>query len=286
MSKRSYYPGLNPVNPVHRIFNYIVLIMISIIIIYPMLVVFMVAFKTQNEMWEKMAYELPDSFLYLENFKIFIKRSNFLVALKNTIILAVVPTFAMVIMGTMIAYIVTRFQFVLKKTIMALFIGATFIPPVTTVIAQFVIIKNLGLYNTLSAGLVLYSAAGIIEIYIFIQHMENIPISLDESALIDGASYFQIYRKVILPLMTPAIATATILRVIYVYNDIIVPRFFMPSARNHTLVTGFMKFTADRSAQWEIVGAGVIMLLVPATIIYIFIQRFLIAGLTQGSVKS
>jgi multiple sugar transport system permease protein len=282
---KTFVRGLNPRNPLHRGFNYMLLILLTIIVFLPMIIVFLVSFKTNQEYMTTDFLTLPHSFFNFDNYINFIKKAKLGVALRNEIILIVIPTFATVVFGSMVAYVVTRFDFKMKKYVLLGFIIASLIPPITVQVAQFQVIKALGLFNTIFAGLLIYSSAGVVEIYIFIQQMEKIPKSLDEAALVEGATYFQIYRKIIFPLMKPAIATVTILRSIYIYNDMIMPYLIMPGRNLRTIVTAFLNFTYDRVSMWNIMGAGITAIMLPIVILYIFIQRFIFSGITSGAVK-
>ncbi len=277
--------GIHATNPIHIAFNYILLILLSAMVIMPMLIVFIVSFKTNNEYISTDILKLPNSFLNFENYRVIIQEAKLLSGLKNTLIMVIVPTFITVIMGTMVAYVVTRFDFWGKKLVLGLFVLSSLIPYIIMQIGQFAVIKNLGIFNTRYAGLLIYAAAGVVEIYIFIQHIEKIPVALDESALIEGASFFRIYRSIILPLSKPAIATVVILRALFIYNDMVMPYLLMPKQSLRTIVTCFLNYSYDNVSQWNIMGAGIITILLPAVTIYIFIQRYIFAGITDGAVK-
>ncbi len=112
----------------------------------------------------------------------------------------------------MTAYAIDRFDFRAKKPVMALFLIATLVPGVTTQVATFQVVNSFGLFNSLWAPVLLYMGTGIVSIYIFLQFIRGIPVSLDEAARLDGANSFTIYRKIILPLLKPAIATVVIIK--------------------------------------------------------------------------
>src|SRR5690606_11779424 len=121
--------------------------------------------------------------------------------------------------GSMIAYVLNRFKFKGSALLMGAFLLATLIPAVTTQVATFQIISFLGVFNTRWAAILLYLGTDIIAVYIFVQFMQNISNSLDESAMLDGASYWDIYTRIILPLLKPAIVTVIIIKGVNVYND-------------------------------------------------------------------
>ncbi len=265
--------------------NYILLAVVVLVIFLPMFIVFNISFKTNQEYLYSAFYALPESFLNLANYQLVIEKGKILLGFKNTVLLSVVAIIGSISMGTMVAFALGRFKFKLKKVIMNAFLVSTIIPSITTQVATFTVIKNLGLYNTLYAGMILYIATDIVQIYIFLQFVGKIPYELDESALVDGASFFRIYRSIILPQLKPAIATACILKLINVYNDMFTPYLYMPKSSLRTVTTSLMLFSYDRNSQWNVMAAGIIALMIPTLIVYLFLQKYIISGMTSGAVK-
>lgn len=278
--------GLVVQNRFLRVTNYILLMIFILIVIVPIMIVFLTSFKTNKEYLYTKIWDLPKSFFNFENYKIYFERGRYADGMKNVTIMIVVSLIASVIMGTMVSFVMTRFEFRLKKAILGLYIFAAIIPGTTTAVATFTIIKSLHLYNNLGAGCLLYSATGVLDIYLFMQFMKGIPIELDESAMLDGASYFQIYRSIILPLMIPAISTVSILKVVWIYNDYFIPITYMPKMSLMTVSTGLKIFSTDRITQWNVMAAGIISVMLPTLIVYLFAQKYIIAGALEGSVKS
>jgi multiple sugar transport system permease protein len=185
----------------------------------------------------------------------------------------------------MAAYALSRFSFRGRGLILGGYALATAIPFVTTQVATFSIIQALNLVNTLWAAIVLYSSISVIELFLFIQFIEKIPVELDESAMLDGASYLKIYWSIILPHLKPAITTVVILKGLSIYNDFLVPYLYMNRPELRTISTALLRFTYDVSTQYNLVGAGVIMVMLPTILLYLFLQRYIIAGVIEGSVK-
>ncbi len=231
-------------------------------------------------------WDFPQNLLNFENFKIYAQKGKMITGLKNVAIMTSIALASTIIMGTMVAYVITRFNFRGKSILLFSFILASILPQTTTAIATFTIIRDMGLYNTIWAGSLLYSAAGVLEVYIFMQFMYKVPLELDQSARIDGSSYWRVYRSIILPLLRPAIATISILKIVNIYNDFFIPVLYMPSPKLSTITYGLYLFTSDRVSQWNIMSAGMISVLLPTLIIYLFMQRFIISGVAEGSVKS
>ena len=284
---KSVYSALDVKNPVVRVFNYILLISAVILILMPMFILVVNSFKGDREYMYSGVFQLPKSFFDFENYKDVILNAKLFIAFKNTFYLVVVSTAGSVIFGTMVAYAVGRFNFKFKQWILAAFLISISIPSITTQIATFSIIKDLGLYNTIFAPILIYLGSDVIQIYIFLQFLSKIPVDIDESAMIDGASYFKIYRSILLPQMKPAIATCVILKAIGIYNDMYIQYLYMPSSDLRTVSTAIMMFhNSAKDAQWNIMSAAMILTLIPTIIIYLFSQKFILAGITDGAIKA
>lgn len=270
---------------IFKFVNYVILIFFSIIILFPILIVFNVSFKTQLEYASTRALQIAESYLNLDNYFFFLQSTDFGLAFKNTMIILFLSVTLSVTMSSMVAYVIDRFDFKMKNVILLGFLIGIIIPTITTQVALFTVIKSLNLYNTIFACVILYSAADAIQIYIFLQFMSGIPRSLDESAYMDGASYFGTFTKIILPQLKPAIATAVVIKTIWVYNDMLYPYLYMPNPELKTITMSLYSFGMARNAQWSIMGAGVMVVMLPTLLLYLLLQKHIISGITQGSVK-
>lgn len=284
---RKYQPSnmMAPKSQFIRILNYILLVGFVILLITPIIIVFFASFKSNEEYMYTSFMQPPESFLNMENYKLVFTAGKMLTGFKNTLLLAVVAVVGSSVMGSMVAYVLGRMEFRGKRLIMNLFTVAIMIPSITTQVAVFTVIQSMGVYNTIFAGMILYIATDIVQIYILLQYTRSIPKELDESALIDGAGYFGIYSRIILPLMKPALFTAAILKFVGVYNDMFIPMIYMPKSSLRTVTTSIMSFSYDKSSQWNIMAAAILVVLVPVLIVYLFCQKYIISGVTDGAVK-
>lgn len=266
-------------------FNYTLLI-ISVLIIYmPLLAVLSTSFKSDKEFLNSDVFNLPENFLYLENFKYMFTKGGILTGYYNSFILCLVSVLISVILGSMVAFVVCRFKNTFTRIVLNAYIMSIMIPFVTTQVAIFGIIKALGMYNTIYAGILLYAGTDIMSIYIFIQFINKIPVELDESGMMDGAGYFRIFWSIILPMLKPAMATVAILKILNVYNDMFIPQLYMPSSKLKTVSTAIMGFASERTASWPIVAAGIMVALIPTVIIFLFLQKYIVSGVAAGAVK-
>jgi ABC-type glycerol-3-phosphate transport system permease component len=265
-------------------FKYLALAVMAAIMILPILVILMGSLKSSTEFANSGPFDLPKA-LDLSSYVTAIVKGKMLLGFGNTFILILFTAIGTVFTGTMSAYVLHRFDFKGKKIVMGLFMLLTLIPGITAQVATFKIVTALGLYNTRMAGIILSVGTDVVALYVFLQFLESIPKSLDESAIIDGAGYFRVYFRIILPLLTPATVTVLIIKCINVYNDFYTPYLYMPKASLQVISTALFKFKGPYGAQWEIICAGVMLALIPTLIAFILLQKRIYNGLIKGAVK-
>ncbi|MEI7032845.1 carbohydrate ABC transporter permease [Streptomyces pratensis] len=265
--------------------KYLSLLLASAVVLVPLVVVLLTSLKTETEVANNGPLSLPGDWFNFANYATAIEQGAMLRAFGNTTLILVVSTAGTVLIGSMTAYAIDRFQFRLKRPVMALFLLATLVPSVTTQVATFQVIDELGAFNTRWAPILLYTGTDIVSIYIFLQFIRSIPVSLDEAARIDGANSWTIYRRIILPMLRPAIATVVIVKGIAIYNDFYVPFLYMPDPELGTISTALFRFKGPFGAHWETISAGTIVVIVPTLIVFLALQRFIYSGFAAGSTK-
>jgi multiple sugar transport system permease protein len=256
------------------------------IVLAPILLTLFAAFKTRADMATTSPLFLPDwNRITFDNFKEVLADKYLLLGFKNTGIILVVSIFFNVMFGTITAFIIERFQFRGKKIVVSIFFIGMLIPNFVTEIARFRIIQGLHLYNTLGAPIVIYVASDLMQLYIYRQFLSGISVSLDEAALLDGCSYFGLFTRIIFPLLSPATATVCIIKAINIINDMYIPYLYMPKNKLRTLTTYIMNFANAQQGSWQLLAAGIIIVMISTIIIYVFFQKYILAGVTAGAVK-
>lgn len=263
--------------------KYVVLLLASFIVLFPPYVVVVNAFKQGNEGNDPFA--LPHSFLNFDNFRVVIERTHLWHSFGNTVYIIGLSLIGNVVLGTMMAYCLGRLEFKGKKLVLGAFLFATIVPTITTQVVVFSVIKWMGLYNSLYAPVILFIGADVIQIYIYLQFIRNIPYELDESAMMDGASLFRIYRSIIFPLLGPATATLIILKTINIYNELYIPFLYMPKTSLAVVSTSIMRFASNNQAEWGYICAIILLIMIPTVVLYLFLQRYIFSGVTNGAVK-
>ena len=261
------------------------LVMVAIVLA-PIVLVLFAAFKTKADMVKISPLLLPPKSRFtLENFRKVLNDKYLLVGFKNTGIILVISIFFNVLFGTITAFIIERFQFRFKKIIVGLFFAGMLIPTFVTEIARFKIINGLGLYNSLGAPIIIYVASDLMQLYIYRQFISTLPVSLDASALLDGCGYFELFVRIIFPLLAPATATVIIIKAINIINDMYIPYLYMPKNGLRTLTTFLMNYANAQQGSWQSLAAGIIIIMLPTILIYLFFQKYILAGIAAGAVK-
>ncbi len=265
--------------------KYLSLVTGCMVVMLPLLLILLASFKTDQEFYNTPVFSLPSNFLNFQNFTQAFTGGLMLQGFGNTAIILVFSCTGTILIGTMTAYVLSRFDFRFNSIVSGLFLLAALIPGVSTQVATFQIVSALGMFNKISSNIVLNLGTDVISIYIFLQFLNGIPRDLDEAALIDGASFFEVYWKVILPLLIPAIATVLIIKVVAIYNDFYTPFLYMPGKGLGTISTSLFRFIGPYNAHWEIICAGVVITIIPTLIIFLLLQKYIYNGLTQGAVR-
>ena len=265
--------------------KYLSLVLASLVVLVPLVVVLFAAFKTRGEYSTTGPLTPPRNWLNLDNFATAWNEGRMLRGFVNTTVILLVSLTGTVLVGTLAAYAISRFAFPFKRLVLGLFLVAALVPGVTTQVATYQIVKSMGLVNSLGSAMVLFMGTDVVSIYIFLQFIQSIPRSLDEAAVIDGASRFTVYRRIILPLMKPAIATVVIIKGIAIYNEFYIPFLYLRSPNLNVISTALFRFKGPHGAEWETIAACTMIVILPTVVIFLLLQRFIYNGVTAGSTK-
>ncbi|EHS54933.1 carbohydrate ABC transporter permease [Paenibacillus kribbensis] len=265
--------------------KYAALLLGAFVALLPIIVILFASLKTKAEYAATSPLTPPVNWLNWANYTKAFVNGNMLTGFVNTAFILLVSIIGATLTGSMIAYILNRFKFKGKSLMLGAFLLATLIPGVTTQVSTFQIINKLELFNTPWAAILLYLGTDIIAVYIFLQFLDSIAVALDESAMLDGASYLTIYWRIILPLLKPAIVTVIIIKGVNIYNDFYTPFLYMPKTSLQVISTALFKFKGPYGSQWEVISAGIIIAIIPTLIAFLSLQKYIYNGFAQGSVK-
>lgn len=266
--------------------KYFSLVFFSFVAVLPVVSCAITAFKTDTEYQQTNVMVPPENWLNFDNFVQAFQKANMGRAFINSVIILVCVLVISVFVGTQLAYVLNRFKFPGNNLIRNLFLFATLLPGVAMQVSVYEIMTNLHFINSLFGYIVMMCGTDVISIYIYIQFFENISVSLDESAIVDGASYFTIFYRILLPLLKPAIVTSCILKGVGTYNEYYAANLYLQDKKKFpTVATSLYTFVGPLGSKYNLICAGVIISLLPALILFITCQKQIYSGLTSGAVK-
>lgn len=266
--------------------KYLLLIFAAFVALVPIVSCVVTAFKTPEEYAATSVMTAPKSWLYFENFKTAWQQANMGHAFINSFLVLICVLAGSVLISSMLAYVLNRFQFPGNGLIRNLFMIATLIPGIATQVTVYQIMTALRLVNSLPGYIILMMGTDVITIYIFLQFFENLSVSLDESAILDGCSYFGVFFKILLPLLKPAIVTSAILKGVSTYNEYYMANLYLQDKTKYQVVsTSLYVFSGPMGSQYNYICAGVLITIIPALIIFLLCQDQIYSGMAAGAVK-
>lgn len=272
-----------------RILQYGTLVLFSLMVLLPLWSVFAGSFKTPLEYINSNHSAPPQNWLNFQNYADVLWPSYGLPlgwAFFNTLFVMICSIILLVLFGSMTAFVLNRFSFRGRYLILGLYGALVAVPSILTPVSTFQVLAFFGLANSRWALIVLYSGADIVSLLIFIQFMRNISTEIDDSARVEGANYFQIFFRLILPMLSPAITTVVILRCVYIYNDFVLPFLYASRPTENTVSMMLYNFAGITSTTSQaVIMAAVVLVILPTLIGFFVLQRYIYSGITQGSVK-
>ena len=269
-----------------NIAKYVLLIFAAFTALVPIVSCVITAFKTEEEYANTNVMTMPESWLNFDNFATVWEKADMGHAFLNSFIVLICVLAGSVMISSMLAYVLNRFRFPGNTLIRNLFTIATLIPGIATQVTVYQIMTALNLVNSLPGYIILMMGTDVITIYIFLQFFENLPVSLDESAILDGCSYFGVFFKILLPLLKPAIVTSAILKGVSTYNEYYMANLYLQDKTKYQVVsTSLFVFTGPLGSQYNYICAGVIITIIPALIIFLLCQDQIYSGMAAGAVK-
>lgn len=266
--------------------KYVLLISAAFVSLVPIVSCVITAFKTEEEYANTSVMTLPESWLYFENFIVAWQEADMGRAFLNSFIILICVLTGSVLISSMLAYVLNRFKFHGNTLIRNLFTIATLIPGIATQVTVYQIMTALHLVNSMPGYIILMMGTDVITIYIFLQFFENLPVSLDESAILDGCSYFGVFFKILLPLLKPAVVTSAILKGVSTYNEYYMANLYLQDKNKYQVVsTSLYVFSGPMGSQYNYICAGVLITIIPALIIFLLCQNQIYSGMAAGAVK-
>ncbi|OBZ13163.1 carbohydrate ABC transporter permease [Bacillus sp. FJAT-26390] len=266
-----------------RLPKYIAALLIVIVHIIPFYLLVNMAFKPSSDLSSKWA---PSSTLYFGNFVDAWERAGLDTALINNMIITVCTMLLGILIGSMASYPLSRYKSKLNQVVYMVCVSCLVVPGLTILVPLYRLVVDVGGVNTHWA-IILVHVTFILPMTIFLYagFVSSIPKELDEAALIDGCNHFEIFYRIIFPLLKPITATVVIILGMQVWNDYQFSVFFLQNVHYRTIPVALSSFISQFQSNISWVAAGCLIAMMPMTIIYMFFQKYFIKGMADGAIK-
>jgi len=266
-----------------KILLYVVLIALALFTLIPFVWMLSSSLKLDREVFTYPIRWIPETF-HWENYKLIWTKVPLLTYFKNTAIIAILVTFIQTLTSSFAAYAFAKLQFRGRNVLFICYVATIAVPWQTYMLPQFILMRSMGLYDTLWAIVVLqsFSAFGV---FLMRQFYQGIPTELCEAARIDGLSEYGIWARVMLPLSRAAIATLVIFTFVGTWNDYMGPMIYLTRDVNKTVQVGLRRFIQENSSDYHLIMAVSVCSLLPVSIVFLALQKYFIQGIATTGLK-
>lgn len=261
--------------------GYVILGLLALIYLIPLAFVFQVSLMSSRQ-FALNAASFPDPVLWSNYPEAWVKGS-FERYFLNTIIYTVSVVAGTLTFATLAAFPIARAHVRGSNGLYILFLSGILLP--AGIIPQFFVMQQVGIYDTRIGYILLWWSRIALPIFVLTGFIKTIPSELDDAAAIDGCPYIRYIFQIIVPLLRPALSVVGLIVAIRVWNDVIGPVIFLPSNSIKPISAGLLQFFAEFAAQWTLIAAAIAITASPLVLLYLFTQRYIIAGMTSGALK-
>ncbi len=256
-----------------------------VVFVLPFLFILLQAVKDRRAA-NKLDFTWPETWHFWENLVAVIETRDYMVLLAffNSTLITVAAVTLLVIFAAMVGYVLSRRKTRLNGLVMVLVLAGLMIPP--AIVPTIWVMQGLGLFKTLHGFILVQVAYGLpFSILLYRAFIANIPRELDEAAIIDGAKPWQVFFRVILPLLKPVTVTNIVVQSIAIFNDFTNALYYLPGRENVTVQLTLFNFQSQFSSQYNLLFMNILLITIPPLIVFIFFNRQIVAGMTAGAVK-
>lgn len=252
--------------------------------LFPYYIMLINSFKTQKELFAS-TLSFPETFLVL-NYVRAIERMDLFTTLLNSLMITVFSTVVIVLFGSMTGYALNRVKSRMSDVIFNIFLAAVLIPFQSVMIPLVVTLADIGILNTRAGMVFTYLGFGCsMCIFLVYGALKSIPLSLDEAGIIDGAKRSQVFFRIIFPMLKPTLITSAVLNVLWIWNDYLLPSLVINQENLHTIPLRLYYFFAEYTKEWNYAMAGLVLSTAPVIVFYLFCQKYIIKGISDGAIK-
>jgi len=266
-------------------FSYGILGVLLLMVLFPFYWMTITSFKSEDQMRSLVSMFWPSPVVF-ENYDQLLRKTDFTSWFANSALVAVSSTLLATAVGTIGAYALARLRFRGRAFMSSATLITYLVPPSILFIPLYAQIRTLGLADSLAGLIAAYPSFTVPFVtWLLMGYFESIPVELEESAMIDGATRFGAFRRIILPLAAPGVLAAALYAFTQAWNEFLYALVFITDVKQRTLPVGLSSFITGDVYGWGYLMAGAVLTTVPVIVVYIYLQKYMVEGLTAGSVK-
>lgn len=264
---------------------YLPLGLLMVFILFPFYWTFVTSVKPEDELYGAVVTYWPKHITFEAYTKLFTTTVDFLTAMKNSFIVASLTTIVALTASTLAAYAFSRYQFVGRKLLMSIFLCNNMFPTVLLLIPLYSIMRKMGLLYTPASLILSYTTFTIpFSVWLLLGFLNDLPMSLEEAALVDGCNRGSAFIRIILPILGPSLVATGVYIFMQSWNEYTFAMMFTNTA-SRTIPVALKSLIGQLGVQWDLLTAGGIITIIPVCIMFFFAQKRLVEGLTAGAVK-
>ncbi|PIN50859.1 carbohydrate ABC transporter permease [Trueperella pyogenes] len=264
---------------------YLFLIVVAVVFVFPLVWIVFSSFKSSVDLSSSPTALLPKHFT-LENYSKVLFDLGFVTNLKNSLIVSSVTTVLAVVISCFGAYGIVRYFPNVGRKITRVLITTYMFPPVLLAVPYSMVLAKLGLVNSFAGLILVYLSFSIpYALWMLVGFYQTVPLEIEEAAAVDGASKLHIFARISTPIVLPGIVATTIYTFINAFNEFLYALLFMSSSDKMPVSVGLYSLTGTEVLDWGALMAASTCVVIPSVIVFMFIQKYIAAGLTDGSVK-
>ncbi len=264
----------------------ILIVLFLFIEIYPIFWILMSSFKSTTEFTLSPSYALPQG-IYYQNYIEAWNRGRMSTYFVNSVIVTFVSLFFIMLFSSTSAFALTKMQWKNRGRVLTMFLSGIMVPTAVVLIPLYLIYNNIGLINTRFSLILTYIAFGLpLSVFLLRSYLTALPDDMMEASVIDGASIYQVFWHIVLPLMTTGIVTVGVIQFYFRWNDLMFSMTFVNDSALKTVQTGLLYFSDQYgNRNWGAIFACIAISVLPTIIVYISMNKMVIEGMTAGAVK-
>jgi arabinogalactan oligomer/maltooligosaccharide transport system permease protein len=265
--------------------SYLALLVFAIFAIYPITRIITIALRPADQLLSTSLAFIPTD-ATLKNFQVLLTETQFLRWLVNSTIIALAVTFTGVALASTAGYALSRFRFAGRGSMLNGLLVTQMFPATMLLLPLYLILIKLSLINSYLGVVIIYTATALpFCIWQLKGYYDTIPLALEESAGIDGCTRWQSFYLVVLPLAAPALVITALFSFMTAWNEYVVAAVMLRDVEKFTLPLGLRMFQANISTQWGLYACGALLVSIPVVILFLFLSRYVVSGLSSGAVK-